>query len=234
MANLTKEELRHDAVHEELEKITVTVVKKRNTILLVGVAVVAVIIALSQYSSGKKNRVVAAENALAQAGTNMLAVSEIPARYAGTHAAKTALLALAGDALSSTNYAAAAEYFTKVATEYPSDECAPASWLAVARCLVGQEKYDEALSVLQTRLASGPHAMSAKSLAMKIYALQGKNDEALAAGKELADVKDNLGKVLTQDLAAEIQRRGTVAFEKAEEPAPAAEEAGEAPAPAVE
>ena len=42
MAGLTKKELRHDAVHEELEKITVTVVKKRNSILL-GILILLVV-----------------------------------------------------------------------------------------------------------------------------------------------------------------------------------------------
>ena len=197
MAGLTKKELRHDAVHEELEKITVTVVKKRNSILLGILILLVLCVAVYQIINNKNAK-------KANAGTNTVALSEIPNKYPGTHGAKSALLRLASEAASSTNYALAREYYTRVAKEYPNDEYADAAWLSVARCYVGEGDYDQAVNILNEKLMKGEHAQNAKYLLFKIYALQGKDEEALAAAKELEDLKDS---PLIEDITDSIWRK---------------------------
>ena len=215
MAGLTKKELRHDAVHEELEKITVTVVKKRNSILLGILILLIVCVAVYQLVNNRQTRKANAENNLANAGTNTIALTEIPNKYPGTHGAKSALLRLAAEAASSTNYALAREYYTRVAKEYPGDEYADAAWLSVARCYVGEGEYDQAVTVLNEKLMKGEHAQNAKYLLFKIYALQGKDEEALATAKELEDLKDS---PLLEDITASIWRKnGNYPEEAAEE-----------------
>ncbi|MBO4553452.1 tetratricopeptide repeat protein [bacterium] len=215
MAGLTKKELRHDAVHEELEKITVTVVKKRNSILLGILILLVVCVAVYQIINNKNTKKANAENNLANAGTNTIALAEIPSKYPGTHGAKSALLRLAADATSSTNYTLARDYYTRVAKEYPNDEYADAAWLCVARCYMGEGEYDQAVNVLNEKLMKGPHAQNAKYLLFKIYVLQGKDDEALAVAKELEDLKDS---PLLEDVTASIWRKnGNYPEEAAEE-----------------
>jgi predicted negative regulator of RcsB-dependent stress response len=204
MAGLTKKELRHDAVHEELEKITVTVVKKRNSILLGILILLVLCVAVYQIINNKNAKKANAENNLANAGTNTVALSEIPNKYPGTHGAKSALLRLASEATSSTNYALAREYYTRVAKEYPNDEYADAAWLSVARCYVGEGDYDQAVNILNEKLMKGEHAQNAKYLLFKIYALQGKDEEALAVAKELEDLKDS---PLVEDITDSIWRK---------------------------
>ena len=221
MAGLTKKELRHDAVHEELEKITVTVVKKRNSILLGILILLIVCVAVYQLVNNRQTRKANAENNLANAGTNTIALTEIPNKYPGTHGAKSALLRLAAEAASSTNYALAREYYTRVAKEYPGDEYADAAWLSVARCYVGEGEYDQAVNVLNDKLMKGPHAQNAKYLLFKIYCLQGKDEEALAAAKELEGLEDS---PLIEDITASIWRKnGNYPEETAPEAEPEAE-----------
>ncbi|MBO7542457.1 tetratricopeptide repeat protein [bacterium] len=213
MSGLTKKELRHDAVHEELEKITVTVVKKRNSILLGVLILLVVCVAVFQIINNKKAKKAGADFNLANAGTNSMALAEIPNKYPGTHGARGALLRMAAAAASSTNYALAREYYTRVAKEYPEDEYADAAWLSVARCYVGEGDYDQAVNVLNEKLMKGKHADNAKYLLFKIYALQGKDDEALAIADELPDLKDS---PLLEDVAASIVRRKGGAPEEAD------------------
>ena len=221
MAGLTKKELRHDAVHEELEKITVTVVKRRNSILLGILILLVVCVAVYQIINNKNTKKANAENNLANAGTNTIALAEIPGKYPGTHGAKSALLRLAAEAASSTNYAAARDYYTRVAKEYPNDEYADAAWLSVARCYVGEGEYDQAVNVLNDKLMKGPHAQNAKYLLFKIYCLQGKDEEALAAAKELEGLEDS---PLIEDITASIWRKnGNYPEETAPEAEPEAE-----------
>lgn len=204
MAGLSKKELRHDAVHEELEKITVTVVKKRNSILLGILILLVICVAVFQIINNRTTKKANAENNLANAGTNTVALAEIPNKYPGTHGAKSALLRLAAEAASSTNYALARDYYTRVAKEYPNDEYADAAWLSVARCYVGEGDYDQAVTILNEKLMKGEHAQNAKYLLFKIYALQGKDEEALAVAKELEDLKDS---PLVEDIAYSMWRK---------------------------
>lgn len=218
MAGFTKQELRHDAVHEELEKITVTLVKKRNTILLVILILLVIGFAISQYIASGKNKKSNAENLLAQAGTNSVALAEVTSKYPGTHGAKAALLRMAAEAAASTNYVAAREHFTKVAESYPEDEIADAAWISVARCYAGEGDYDAAAAVLNEKVMKGPHAQSAKYVLFKIYALQGKDEEALALAKELPDLE---GTPLVDDITASMLRKsGKLLSEEAEAAAP--------------
>ena len=214
MSGLSKKELRHDAVHEELEKITVTVVKKRNSIIL-GVLIVLVLIVVAfQIHANKNNKLASAERLLAQAGTNTVSLAEVPAKFPGTHAAKSALLRLGYEAASSTNYAMAREYFTRVAKEYPGDELTDAAWLSVARCYVGEGEFEQAENIVKEKVLSGPHAVNAKYLLFKIYSLQGKDEEAQAIAGELKELE---GSPLLQDLTASIWRKqGNYSEETAE------------------
>ena len=205
MAGFTKQELRHDAVHEELEKITVTVVKKRNTILLVLLILLVIGFAVSQIISSKKNKQSSADNLLAQSGTNTVALLDVPARYPGTHGAKAALLRLAAEAAASTNYVAAREYYTQVAEGYPEDECADAAWISVARCYAGEGDFDAAAATLNDKVMKGPHAKNAKYALFKIYAVQGKEAEALAVAEELPELKDS---PLFEDILSSLSRKG--------------------------
>ena len=207
MANLKKQELRHDAVHEELEKITVTVVKKRNTILLIALVILALAVAASQYAGSKKKTRANAENLLLSAGTNLLAVAEVPAKYPGTHAAKAALLTLASDAVANTNYTLAAEYYTRVATEFPEDECADAAWLGAARCKIGLSDFAGAREIVSKHFSKGNHVNNGKYLLFKIAALEGKDDEALALAEELVAAVKEVGTSLTEDIVASIKRK---------------------------
>ena len=214
MSGLSKKELRHDAVHEELEKITVTVVKKRNSIFLGVLIILVLVIAAFQIYSNRNNKLAGAERLLAQAGTNTVSLSEVPAKYPGTHAAKSALLRLGYEAASSTNYALAREYFTRVAKEYPGDELTDAAWLSVARCYVGEGEFEQAESLVKEKVLNGPHAANAKYLLFKIYSLQGKVEEAQATAKELKELEDS---PLLQDLTASLWRKqGNYSEETAE------------------
>ena len=191
-------------MHEELEKITVTVVKKRNSILLGILILLVICVAVFQIINNRTTKKANAENNLANAGTNTVALAEIPNKYPGTHGAKSALLRLAAEAASSTNYALARDYYTRVAKEYPNDEYADAAWLSVARCYVGEGDYDQAVTILNEKLMKGEHAQNAKYLLFKIYALQGKDEEALAVAKELEDLKDS---PLVEDIADSMWRK---------------------------
>ncbi|MBO7434726.1 tetratricopeptide repeat protein [bacterium] len=225
MAGFTKQELRHDAVHEELEKITVTVVKKRNTILLVILILLVIGFAISQFIASGKNKKTNAENLLAQAGTNTVTLTEVTTKYPGTHGAKAALLRMAAEAAASTNYVAARENYTKVAEGYPEDEIADAAWISVARCYVGEGDYDAAAAVLNEKVMKGPHAQNAKYVLFKIYALQGKEEEALALAKELPDLE---GSPLVDDITASILRKnGKLMSEEADAEAEAPKDEAE-------
>ena len=204
MAGITKQELRHDAVHEELEKITVTVVKKRNMILLILLILLVIGFAVSQVITSKKNKSASADNLLAQAGTNTVNLTEVTSKYPGTHGAKAALLRLASEAAASTNYVAAREYYTQVAEGYPEDDCADAAWISVARCYLGEGDFDAAAATLNDKVMKGPHSKNAKYVLFKIYALQGKNEEALAISEELPELKDS---PLFEDVIFSISRK---------------------------
>ena len=160
--------------------------------------------AVFQIVNNRTTKKANAENNLANAGTNTVALAEIPNKYPGTHGAKSALLRLAAEAASSTNYALARDYYTRVAKEYPNDEYADAAWLSVARCYVGEGDYDQAVTILNEKLMKGEHAQNAKYLLFKIYALQGKDEEALAVAKELEDLKDS---PLVEDIADSMWRK---------------------------
>ncbi|NLF40759.1 tetratricopeptide repeat protein [bacterium] len=151
MADINREELKHDPIAEyivhQLAKI-----QKHWRQVVVGVCIAAVVIIAVAYHFSRKETVPQkASLALAQARTPD-ALEGVVRAYGGTFAAPAALAELGRVAIMETNYQAAIGYYQRLVAEYPKDFLVPAALLSVAKCYIELENYSDAETVLRRQL----------------------------------------------------------------------------------